>query len=307
MPNKISIPYIDQPVAFWDKLINEFSSHIKEVYFPLQSDTIGSGRPIQPSKYYQQFLENDSIPKSVLVNPVVLPRPLNELRNEILRSIEHLVNRRKIKGVSVANLALAKIIKQEFPGLEITASSLMDIFSAQQVFILNGIVDVIVPSGRIVRDIKKLNEVRRSFKGRIRLLVNESCLPSCLFRTQHFFEMADRNNSHPESLCDEVLDKTPWLRLTGSWILPQHLYFFYGLYDELKLAGRVSLRNPDDYFEVLESYITLRSLKENKIGGGPASIPQNIYISDDFYKYTLYCDKNCNHCSVCKDYWYANM
>jgi hypothetical protein len=305
--NKIHvIPYIDQPKLFWDRLFGGYSSYIKEVYFPMQSDIIGSGRPVQPTEHLLKFIENDTIPKSVLINPIVLPRPIDDIAEEILHYLKGLISRHNIIGVSVANLSLARLIKAEFPKIEITASTLMDIFTVQQVLMLDRSVDVIVPSSRIIRDIMRLQELRASFKGKIRLLVNESCLPDCLYRTQHFFEMSDFTNKHPESLCNKLLNQFPWMTLTGSWILPQHLHFFDGIYDELKFAGRVTLKNSNDYIEVLENYFFRRKINNNKIGGGPASIPDDISITDAFYEHTLHCNKKCDECTVCREYWKAN-
>jgi hypothetical protein len=300
------IPYIDQPGPFWDNLFNNYSSFIKEVYFPVQSDFIGTGRPVQPAKYLNDFLRNDAIPKSILINPVILPRPVNEIKEVILEYLTDMVENYNIVGVSVVNPSLAGIIKSEFPSLEITASTLMDISTVQQVIMLRANVDAIVPSGRIIRDIGQMQEIRASFHGKIRLLVNESCLPSCLYRTQHFYEMSDFSNKHPESLCIDQLARFPWMRLTGSWILPQHLHFFDGLYDEIKLAGRVTLSNPADYLEIMENYFLKRTIGIKKIGGGPASIPYGINITNEFYEHTLHCNKNCDECSICMDYWIAN-
>lgn len=72
----------------------------------------------------------------------------------------------------------------------------------------------------------------------------------------------------PQSLCDETLEKQPWLRFTGAWVLPQHLHFYDGLYDDLKLAGRVTLKNPADYRRVLDAYVHKKPLTPDKIGGG---------------------------------------
>jgi hypothetical protein len=134
-------------------------------------------------------------------------------------------------------------------------------------------------------------------------MVNESCLPDCLYRTQHFYEMSDRVIRFPESLCRETLEEYPWLVLTGSWILPQHLRFFEGVYDEIKLDGRVSLNKPEKFNEVLKSYIFKTSLSPDKIGGGPAYVRFPIEISDTFYQTTLECDKKCMTCNFCRDYF----
>ena len=304
---KYIIPYIDQPSDFWDRLFTTYQKYIKEVYFPAQIKNIGSGRPLQPSLHIQKFIENDAVPKSVLINPIILPASIDKIGDIILKYLHEIIPRYHIVGVSVVNLDLAKIIRLEFPAIQIIASTLMDISSGQQVLMIKDHVSVIVPSGRVSRDLKRLKEIRFCFHGKIRLIVNESCIPNCLYRTQHFFEMADPSNNHPESLCDDLLKQFPWMRLTGSWVLPQHLHFFDGLYDEIKIDGRVTLRNPQNYIEVLDSYIFRKKLNILKLGGGPASVTDGIEITDEFYSYTLHCNKNCSDCTVCQDYWNENL
>ena len=62
--NVWALPYIDQPLEFWEKLTDAFGQHIREVYFPLQPEIIGSGRPILPSGHMQKFLVHAPVPKA---------------------------------------------------------------------------------------------------------------------------------------------------------------------------------------------------------------------------------------------------
>jgi hypothetical protein len=300
---RYSIPYIDQPLSFWEKIKGKYGFSIKEVYFPLPHYLIGTGRPLQPDKYMHEFLESRLLPVSVLINPIVLPDQLENLFEGISVSIQLLSKQGNLVGATITNFNLAKCLKKEFPFLELTASALMDIFTSRQAMLLNNIFDNLVPSSRIVRNLHALKVLKASFKGKIKLLVNESCLPDCLHRSQHFYEMSRREIQFPQSLCRETLREYPWLVLTGSWILPQHLHFFRGLYDGIKLAGRVSLSTPAHYFKVLESYINKTSLSPDLIGGGPASVTFPIDISESFYKTTLECDKNCLTCDFCRNYY----
>jgi hypothetical protein len=300
---RFSIPYIDQPLTFWEGINEKYGSYIKEVYFPLPHFSIGTGRPLQPDRFLYDFLNSRILPASVLINPVVLPDSLENLLEGIVDTIRLLSEHGNLIGATLTNLNLAKYIRKRFPSLELTASTLMDVFTPGQTLLLNDLFDYVVPSSRIVRNLPALKVLRTSFKGKIRLMINESCLPDCLYRTQHFYEMSDRVISFPESLCRETLEEYPWLALTGSWILPQHLRFFEGTYDEIKLDGRVSLNIPEKYNDVLKSYIYKTSLSPDQIGGGPASVRFPIKISDTFYQTTLECDKNCMTCNFCRDYF----
>jgi len=299
------IPYIDQPLSFWQNLAGHYDRYIHEVYFPIPLDNVPSGRPLQPTLHFEEFLATSPFRLSVLINPIVFPRPVEEMAPAIIEMLKNLRQSFSIHSATLSNAMLAKKIRDSIPGLRLTASVLMDIFSPNQLAMIDGVFDALVPSSRIVRNLPALATLRESFSGEIRLIVNEGCLPNCIFRTQHFFEMGAKL-AYPQSLCQDMLSQNPWLRLTGSWILPQHLHLYDGLFDTLKLAGRVTLQNPTYYRDVLNAYIFRKKRSPHRIGGGPASPRAPIDVSEEFFKQTLRCQKSCLRCDVCRDYFKAH-
>lgn len=295
------IPYVDQPMAFWGQLRDDFGEFVRGVYCPLPGNVIGSGRPVQPDLYLDQFLRSALFSCSVLINPIALPQPVEEVAPQIVEVLRRLTGEVGIVGATVSNLPLAARIREDVPELALTASVLMDIATPLQAIMVRGICDTLVPASRIVRDLPALQALRAAFAGRIRIMVNEACLPGCLYRVQHFLEMAN-SRGHPESLCQELLERHPWLRLTGAWVLPQHLHLYEGVYDELKLAGRVILRNPGVYRHVLRAYVNRESLGPNAIGGGPASVLEPFDITEQFFEHTLHCGHRCVECDYCIRY-----
>jgi hypothetical protein len=171
-----------------------------------------------------------------------------------------------------------------------------------QMLVVQEWVDAITPDNTLVRDLAGLRRLRAAFSGELRLIVNEACIPGCPYRTQHFYEMG-YGDSYPQSLCQRMLEEHPWLRLTGAWILPRHLAHYEGLYDSLKLAGRVTLRDRDIYLTVLHAYVHREDILPKDIGGGPASVLEAIDISDELFETTLHCGKDCHTCSICRDYY----
>ncbi len=298
------IPYIDQPVEFWDSLGEAFLRHVAEVYFPLPGGLVGSGRPEQPARFLDAFLRDSRLPRSVLVNPLTLPQPVEQIAPAIIQAVRRLEEDAGICGATVTSLALATRIRDALPDLPLTASVLMDIASPIQVKMLAGAFETLVPASRVMRDRPALEALRAAFPGRIRLLVNEGCLPGCPFRTQHFHEMASLA-AFPRSLCDELLRDQPWLRLTGAWVLPQHLHLYDGLYDELKLSGRVTLRDPTRYVRVFSAYVHRQPLTPDAIGAGPASLLEPLHISEEFFVQTLRCGHRCHECGLCRRYFEA--
>jgi hypothetical protein len=296
------IPYVDQDLDFWQELAGQLGPHIREVYFPMPGGIVGSGRSPQPRDRIGVFLRDAPLPKSVLVNPIILLRPVEEIGPQIVEMLRHLHGEFGVQSVVVSNLALARLIRETLPHYKITASVLMGIATPAQALMVRDAVDVIVPDNRLVRDLPGLKRLRESFSGEIRPIVNEACIPGCLHRQQHFYEMG-YGDWYPESLCQPMLEEQPWMRLTGAWILPRHLYYYAGLYDSLKLAGRVTLQDRARYFQVLGAYIRREHILPRDIGGGPASVLEEIDIPDDLFKYILHCGKNCHVCPVCKNYY----
>lgn len=296
------IPYVDHDLDFWQEIATQFGRHIKEVYLPIPGGIVASGRGPQPGTFVETFLRDAPLPKAVLINPIVLPIPAHEIAPRILASLQQLRDNFGVNLVTVANPSLARTIRTALPEFRITASVLMGIATPLQALMVRDDVDAITVDTRLVRDLAGLRRLRDAFPGEIRLIVNEACLPGCPYRTQHFYEMG-YGEFYPQSLCQQMLNDQPWLRLTGAWILPQHLRYYDGLYDTLKLAGRVTLRDRARYLTVLRSFIRREPLLPRDIGGGPASVIDTTDMPDALFETILNCDKNCHVCSVCQEYY----
>ena len=303
---KFSLPYIDQPVSFWNTLYRDFGEWIQEIYFPIGDHVVPSGRPVQTMHHLFAFLEKTDLPKTVLINPIVLPEPLERIEDVILNELILLDQRYGVKSATVSDLLLCKSIKKALSTFEVNGSVLMRINSSEQIPYLQRYTDSISLDTAIIRDLKRIRAIRKSYLGKIKLIVNEGCLPGCPFRVQHFYEM-NSNLAHPESLCETLLHDVPWLRIKSSWILPQHLHFYEGLYDIIKLAGRVTLQNPEKYMNVFQAYLEQKPIPVNEIGCGPGGMIINIHISDEFFYQTITCDKNCSRCDVCKAYFDSHV
>lgn len=300
--NHWAIPFIDQPPDFWHDLHQQWGDQIEEVYFPMPGDGLGSGRPRQPDQFVDAFLRDAPVSKAVLINPIVLPVAAARIGPPICDALAELHDKFGVNRVTVSDLTLAHLIRERLPQYRITASVLMGIATPQQVAMLDGAVDVIVPDTRLVRDLSGLHRLRRAFGGQLRLMVNEGCLPGCPYRTQHFYEMG-YCETYPESLCAPLLAEKPWLRLTGAWVPPQYLHFYDGVYDTLKLAGRVTLQQPERYRTVLGAYITREALPPAELGGGPASLTAPLAVSAAFFEHLLHCAKDCSTCQMCHEYF----
>ena len=296
------IPYTDQPLEFWQSLEEQAGNHIEEVFFPMPQGGFASGRSRQAEVHLEEFLSHSCLPKAVLINPIVLPEPIAQIGPRVVQTLNDLYGKYGIKRVTITSLELARMIRKELPFFHITASCLMGISTAAQCVLLGQTVDALTPDTRLNHDLAGLKKLKAAFKGQLRLLVNESCLPGCPMRMQHFYEMA-YSETFPLSLCQQFLQDAPWLRLTSGWILPQHLHFYDEIADFYKLAGRVTLKNPDNYRRVLLAYLQRAPLQPVEIGGGPASVDIPLEIPDRFFETIINCPKNCTDCSFCRDFY----
>lgn len=294
------IPYVDQPLDFWQEIQTRFGASIQEVYFPLPHQAFASGRPRQPEQFLDDFLRQASLDKGLLLNPIVMPRPVELAAPDLLLALRQLEDNFGVQRVTVTHPTLARLIKDRLPNWHVTASVLMGIASPLQAWLVQDVVDAITADSRLVRDLDGLGRLRAAYAGELRLIVNEACLPGCLFRTQHFYEMG-YSDDFPKSLCLPLLEKHPWLRLTGAWLLPRHLALYEGLYDALKLAGRVTLQDAGRYLAILGAYVNRESIAPRDIGGGPASPLDEIDLSDEWFEFVLHCNKACHNCAVCRE------
>ncbi|MBI4615145.1 MAG: hypothetical protein HY720_16140 [Planctomycetes bacterium] len=299
--HRISVPYIDQPAPFWRSAIARFGEHLDEVYFPLPRSIFGSGRWLQPANHVLEFLEIDELPKTVLLNAPAFDLPLGETMDRVFPILDGLRARFLIKGAVVRDIDLMRETRRAFAGLEICASTLMEIAEPAQVESIRGWADVLVPASWIVRDHRRLSALRRVFAGRIKILVNEGCLVRCPWREAHFKAMNLGIAARP--LCAECVEEEPWRRLTGAWILPQHLDLLQGLFDVVKVSGRGTLLDPARWMGVVEAYFRGEGWDVHEIGMSTAGPREPIPITREFYESTLHCRKNCDSCTVCRDYY----
>jgi hypothetical protein len=287
-------------------LVDIYGDVITEVYFPLDPGLIASGEPPQPSNHMDSFLRCPTLPRAALLNPITLSKPVEVVAPAVIETLRRLIGDYGLASATLANLTLAERIRQALPELPLTVSCLMQITKPNQVEMLGDTFANLVPCNSVMRDIRALSILKQAFPGRLRLLVNEGCLPGCPFRVQHFHEMC-ANRHYPASLCSGLLTAKPWMRLTGGWVLPQHLHLFDGVYDDLKLGGRVTLSDPERYRRVFHAYVHRVPLNPTEIGCGPGTVMHPVEITEEYYAKTLTCSRNCHRCTICRDYYLQAM
>jgi hypothetical protein len=295
------LPYIDQPLVFWESVAQDYEGLIREVYFPLPGGRIGSGAPAQPDAHLLELLRHAPLPCAALVHPIILPRPVGTVAPPVIETLKRLHGDFGLSGATVTDLALATRIREVIPDLSLTASCLMQIARPNQVPLLEGIIDTVVPDTRIVRDLRALTVLKRRFPA-YRLMVNVSCCP-VVRSAQHFYEMGQRFPRRCRSAGG--VGKEPVVASDGVGCCPASASLS-GTYDELTRAGRGTLRDPKTCRAVLDAYAHRLPMLPRDIGGGPASVLEPIEISESFFASTLACDHQCHRCTLCRDYYVAS-
>ena len=148
------LPYIDQPPAFWETIAERYGPSVREVYFPLPYDVIASGEPPQPSAHMQDFLKHAPLPRAVLLNPMTLPGPVEVAAPRIIEVVRRLIGEYGLSSATVANLTLGRRVREAFPDLNLSVSCLMQISRPNQVPMLDGVFDALVPCNSVIRDLR---------------------------------------------------------------------------------------------------------------------------------------------------------
>ncbi len=168
------IPYIDQGLAFWQEIADLYGEQIHSVYLPMPGTLVASGRAPQPEHHLGAFLRDAPLQKTVLINPIVLDQPAEEIAPKLLNALRQLRDDYGIVHVTIANLTLARLIRKAIPEMQIAASTLMGISTPAQVLMAQDWIDTLIPDTRLLRDLPGLEWLRKCFGGEIRLIVNEA-------------------------------------------------------------------------------------------------------------------------------------
>ena len=230
-------------------------------------------------------------------------------------SIYYLLEKYGLAVVTTTSLLIAKFLKQNFPDIEVRASTNMGIYPTQGMDYIADLFDSFYLKREYNRDIKKIilardwcDENGKKLYG----LANSGCLNFCSAHTfhdnlvSHESEISEMDNAYQfEGQCWQYLKRKEkrheWLRIT-NFIRPEDVYRYYGLFDGLKLATRVS-RN---FHEIIDAYCSgnfsgniLDILEPNHAGVFYPEVIENKKIPDSFADIVLNCNKNCKECGYC--------
>ncbi|MCX7048470.1 MAG: hypothetical protein NTX50_23665 [Candidatus Sumerlaeota bacterium] len=311
------------------EMVRDHLGDVAEVYFPWDSMPSGRAALTERRGYIdwsaQVRIEDDlralrqmGVRLNLLFNANCYgERAVSQfLENQVASVLEHLERvAGRIDTVTTASLAVARTVKRHFPTVEVRASVNMRIGTVQGMSYVAGLFDSYCVQRDFNRDLKRLAELKEWADGsgkKLEILANSGCLAFCSGQTFHDNLVAHEKdidetvNIHDWTpmVCWNLLrDRAHWpVILQATWIRPEDLHHYEGLFDLVKLATRMHERPR----LVIAAYAR-RSYQGNLLdlfepGYGPALAPHvldNTRFPDDWFATTSSCDRRCDRCGYC--------
>jgi len=240
-----------------------------------------------------------------------------KLANTVVSILEHL--QQAVGGVDIvttASLAVAHIVKKYFPQVEVRASVNMKIGTVKAMEYVADLFDsfhVMREYNRDLAYLKKLKQWADAHGKKLVILANSGCFAHCSGQVFHdnlvaheseVCEVANMKDFTPYVCWRQLKDKDNWHKvLQNTWIRPEDLHHYEGLFDTVKLATRMH-SHPGMViaaYAMGRYYGNVLDLFEPGFGRALAPyIVDNRSFPADWFARTSSCDKQCHKCGYCK-------
>lgn len=312
-------------------LIARYREHVGEVYFPWGD--LPSGRaPLTRRRGYvdwsgQARLEEDLIRLREMGLRLDLLFNANcyggeavsqSLQNQVISILDYLGDLvGGVETVTTTSPAIAWVIKQEFPQVEVRASVNMRIGTVQGMEYVAHLFDGYYVQRDNQRNLKYLAGLKQwadAAGKRLYLLANSGCLAFCSGQSFHdnlvahetqIDEAIKIEGFRPHTCWNYLADPDHWPAvLQSTWLRPEDLHHYEGFFPLIKLATRMHAC-PE---AVLSAY-SRRQWPGNLLdlfepGYGPAFAPylvDNEAFPADWFTVTSTCDRHCHRCGYCAE------
>jgi collagenase-like PrtC family protease len=304
---RLALPYNHDPQLI--EALGHLAGAIEELYFAANPKIVASGRHRLDAVSSREFIRDvESLvarlaPLQIRANVLVNPACLGGGYTDPLTILQHLAELHEagVTMVTLTDLNLATLVRRHLPELRISASTTALINSAVKAILWRDLcgVDDICPD----RDVNKrpaiLRAIRRAApEARIRLLVNDHCLPDCALRMQCMNSIAHNSPTWPQNFlkwCSTIKRDQPWVIYSNSMLVPANLDYYEsrGLIDLVKIQGRQA---PTEYIVALAEHY----LSESRIydpldnGSGANALEEPLAVFETVSR----CARNCNDCNI---------
>ncbi|MBE6645502.1 MAG: hypothetical protein E7612_09055 [Ruminococcaceae bacterium] len=241
-----------------------------------------------------------------------------KLANTVISVIEHL--RDRVGGVDIVtttSLTVAHVIKKRYPDIEVRASVNMRIGTVKGMEYLADLFDSFHVQRDYNRDFDRLKELKTWADAngkKLIMLANSGCFSFCSGQTFH-----DNLVAHEAEVCEisNIKDFMPYVcwrslknrenwpkLLQNTWIRPEDLHNYEGIFDTVKLATRMHEKPGLVIGAYSRGYHIGNTLDLFEPGFGRALQPyiiDNTAFPEDWFEKTTSCDKKCHSCNYCKN------
>ena len=325
---KLSVGYQYSEKFCFSKIVSDYAKSIEEVYFPWVDTASGRSVIGGYDGYFDYGLQNILLEelKKIKAMGIKLDLLFNAncygegamsevLRGKIYSVIDFLDNNGVLPEiVTTTSPAIAFIIKEQYPQIELKASVNMKISTVKGMQYVSHLFDsycIAKECNRNPKQLKALKEWALQNNKKITILANSGCMRDCSGQIFH-----DNMVAHEQEISKqkniEFLPYMCWnyLRqkenhvsvLQNTWIRPEDIDNYEGLVDTVKIATR-SHQLPG---MVIGAYAR-RKYSGNLLdlfepGFSPAFAPYVIdssKIPEDFWMHTTSCNKECTKCDYC--------
>jgi len=247
-----------------------------------------------------------------------------KLEGEVFSIIEYISN--EVGGVDIVTTAspfIAYIVKNKYPDIRVRASVNMRVGTIDSMRYLADVFDEYMIQREYNRDIeylKKLKHWADANNKKLYILVNSGCLAYCPGHDFHINLEAHKFEANNRIRIKAFSDKDGRLAniclnyfkahgnlidlLRASWIRPEDISNYEGIFDTVKIATRLL---PEPAL-VLEAYVqgywkgNLTDLFEPHFTSVLAPrILDNTSFGGDWFQKTSSCGRRCDECSYCED------
>ena len=318
----------EEPLA---DVVADYADAIAEVYFPWADMPSGRAALISRRGYTdwaaQQRLEQDlvsfrrmGLKLDVLFNANcygghAVSRYLDSQVVSVLEHLGSLVG--GVDAVTTTSPAVARTVKRHSPAVEVRASVNMRIGTIRGMEYVAELFDGYCVQRECNRDLAALGELAGWCDGhgkQLYLLANSGCLAFCSGQTFHdnlvahereIDETANVPDWTPHVCWNFFRDRANWPAvLANTWIRPEDLRRYEGLFEVVKLATRMHSRPR----AVIDAYTrgrcrgNLLDLFEPTFSRAFAPfIIDNDSFPADWFERTAACGRKCHRCDYCRE------
>ena len=325
---KLSVGYQYSEKFCFSKIVSDYAKSIEEVYFPWVDTASGRSVIGGYDGYFDYGLQNMLLEELQKIKALGIKLDLlfnancygEEAMSEVLRGKVYSIidfleyNGVKPEIVTTTSPAIAFLIKEQYPEIELKASVNMKISTIKGMQYVSHLFDsycVAKECNRNLEQLKLLKEWAVQHNKKITMLANSGCMRDCSGQTfhdnmvAHEQEISKQKNIEflPYMCWNYLKQKENFVSvLQNTWIRPEDIDNYEGLVDTIKIATR-SHQLPG---MVIGAYAR-RKYSGNLLdlfepGFGPAFAPYVIdssKIPDDFWIHITSCNKECTKCDYC--------